>query len=120
MPYDREEQRKKAMELAKPLHVDPRTKIDKTIEYALNELKEYEQHVRKAHSEMNGNVIQAHAGESFIKTLDNFVSSATFLIQKDYSEEELNQMPASVHKDVIASQEVRAKLLRNIANKYNL
>ncbi|GAK41945.1 hypothetical protein TCA2_4437 [Paenibacillus sp. TCA20] len=120
MPYDREEQRKKAMELSKPLHIDPRKTIDKAIEYALNELKEYEQHMQKSHSELSNNVICAHVDKSFMKVLDNLVTTATFLIEKDYSEEELNEMPAAVHKDVVASQQVRAELLRKIAKKYNL
>lgn len=120
MTYCREEARRKALEMIRPLRPDLQSQLSRAIDYALEELRDLERQMQQLNDKLQENVIYAQLKPPIMESLSVFSANAAYLIQKTYTEEELTQLPTDVYNEVVEAQRKRAGLLRAIASKYNL
>lgn len=93
--------------------------FQQSIQFALDEVNEMEQEFnqfiqRVSHLE----VFQEFLKHSLIDNFDKVSSNLKYMITKNYTQEEKDNMPFEVLQQVQSTQEKRMRLLQNIARKY--
>jgi hypothetical protein len=122
--YDKEKQKQKVLEMLRELSHDEmqytkKQNFERAITFALDEVVELEQQFnhflnRVSHLE----VFQTIMKEPLTQEMNKSISNLRYLIEKNYTKEEKEQMPEDVFNQVQATQERRIDLLRNIARRY--
>ncbi|WP_067923885.1 hypothetical protein [Alicyclobacillus shizuokensis] len=122
--YDKEVERQKAYAfVSKNLQLeedlDKKQKFQRAIDFAMDEVAEFEQLLedfkkRVGHLHVYRLILAPH----FEEFMQHSLKSLRTLIEKNYTQEELDQMPESVYNQVVEIQKKRVELLRNIAKTY--
>jgi superfamily II DNA or RNA helicase len=124
MSWDRESERKKAYELVEQSlilesQMSKKEKIQRTIEIAKDELKELDEKLHEFLKSVDHlHVFNELLRKPFEQYITHMIQQATYMIEKDYSQEELEQMPENVYNQVVEVQKKRAEILKKIAKSY--
>ncbi|OXB94865.1 hypothetical protein [Parageobacillus galactosidasius] len=124
MSYDPQQEKQKIYEVLSQFQeheqqMEKRKYLKMSITLALDELEEFEQLYRRFLKEVGHLVVyQEIIKDPLVRNMENLLRDLRFLIEKNYTKEELEQVPSDVYQQIIQSQKQRAELLKKIARKY--
>jgi NifB/MoaA-like Fe-S oxidoreductase len=124
MSYDPQQEKQKIYEILSQFQeheqqMEKRKYLKMSIALALDELEEFEQLYRRFLKEVGHLVVyQEIIKDPLVRNMENLLRDLRFLIEKNYTKEELEQVPSDVYQQIIQSQKQRAELLKKIARKY--
>jgi hypothetical protein len=124
MSYDPQQEKLKIYEILSQFQeheqqMEKRKYLKMSIALALDELEEFEQLYRRFLKEVKHLVIyQELIKDPLVRNMENLLRDLRFLIEKNYTKEELEQVPTDVYQQIVQSQKQRAELLKKIAKKY--
>jgi polyribonucleotide nucleotidyltransferase len=124
MSYDRELERQKAYEfveksLGLEANLSKQEKVLRAIEFAKDELHELDQELHKFLESVNHlHVFNELLRKPFEQYIKSMIQQATYMLEKDYTQEELDQMPEHVYEQVVEVQKKRVEVLKKIARTY--
>lgn len=124
MSYDPQQEKQKIYQILSQFQeheqqMDKRKYLRMSIDLALDELREFEQLYHRFLEEIKHLVIyQEIIKDPLVRNMEHLLRDLRYLIEKNYTKEELEKMPADVYQQVVQSQKLRAELLKKIAKKY--
>ncbi|SFJ63819.1 hypothetical protein SAMN02799624_05303 [Paenibacillus sp. UNC496MF] len=124
MSYYRESERQRAYELVgqsigMESDISKQEKVQRAIEFAKDELVELDQELQKFMEKVRHlHVFDALIRHPFEAHVDSLKQQAIYLLEKDYTQEELDQMPEHVFDTVVVVQKKRVEVLKAIARTY--
>lgn len=91
----------------------------RAVSFATDEVLEFEQLFNKFISDVSHlEVFQDSIKEPLTKDMGKMIHNLKYLIEKNYTAEDKEKMPAEVLQQVRASQEKRINLLKKVARRY--
>lgn len=91
----------------------------RAVSFATDEVLEFEQLFNKFISDVSHlEVFQDSIKEPLTKDMGKMIHNLKYLIEKNYTAEDKEKMPAEVLQQVRASQEKRITLLKKVARRY--
>ena len=124
MSYDPQQEKQKIYEILSQFQeherqMEKRKYLKMSIELALDELEEFEKIYRRFLKEVQHLVVyQEIIQDPLVRNMENLLRDLRFLIEKNYTKEELDKVPTDVYQQIVQSQKQRAELLKKIAKKY--
>lgn len=122
--YDKQKEREAALKIINTLYQDEmqnarKQNFQRAIDIAVDEITEIEQAYQAflkqvEHLELFKEVIQ----EPLHKDVTRMTQNLKYMIEKNYTQEELNRMPEHVREQVRTTQDRRVELLKKVAKKY--
>lgn len=122
--YNKEKEKERILQMLKDTsqYEVKYTKEDnflRAIEFALDEVREFEEEYNKFISRVSHlQVFQDVVKEPLTKSMGKWVQNLKYLIEKNYTKEDREKMPADVLKQVKSTQDRRINLLKNVARTY--
>lgn len=124
MAFDREIERKKAQDFISHSFIAPASnaeRISRAKELAEEELLEFRDILLKNLSQLEHLTIYADLiKETLFPNFNEIMDYAHFFIKKEYTQNELDEMPDDVYARIVQSSKKRAEFLRTISKKYNI
>jgi hypothetical protein len=124
MSYDAQQEKQRLYDLLSPV-ADQEKQLTKkhlfniSVGIALDEIDEFEKEYKKFLEKVNHlQVYQEVIKQPLVNNMDKIIRDLRFLIEKNYTEEELEKMPADVYEQVVKSQKQRVEILKKVANIY--
>jgi predicted ATP-dependent protease len=124
MSYDPNQEKEKIYEWLSQFRdyekqIEKKQYIQRSIQLALEEMDEFEQLYQQfLRSVQHLVVYQSLIRDPLATNMDHMIKSIRFLIEKNYTKEELDRVPEDVYQQIIKSQKQRADLLKAIATRY--
>lgn len=122
--FDPNKEKQRVYEMLSEAHVENKHFTKKelfkdSIHFALSEYKELATQYNIFFKSVDHLVIFNHElKDEVVKNTVNMLRELRFLIEKDYTKEELENMPTTVYDQVLQTQKKRADLLKKIAEVY--
>jgi hypothetical protein len=122
--WDRETERQKAYDfvvqsMTMQTDLTKQEKIEKAIGIAKEELVEVDEKLASFLESVNHlHVFKELLEKPFIQYITQMKQQANYMLEKNYSKEELDQMPESVFNQVTEVQKKRVEILKKIAKTY--
>jgi len=126
MPWDLEQERMKAFQFVEKSYEQEKQglkklKLQQTINIAKDEISEINQEFQSfLHKVEHLVVFQELFSEPIKALMQQMLESSCYFLEKNYSKDEINEMPDDVYRQVAASQERRKEVLKKLALKYQL
>lgn len=122
--YDQELEKSKIRELLTSsshgeLTYTQEENFKRAISLALDEVNDFENLFNKFVTDVSHlEVFQESIKEPLTKDMSKMIQNLKYLIEKNYTKEERENMPEDVLRQVSATQEKRVSLLRRVARRY--
>jgi hypothetical protein len=124
MSFNREEERKKAYEfveqsLGHEVNMTKREMVQRAISIAMDELDELDAELHKflervQHLHVFSDLIK----QPFLQQVNSMLQQAKYMMEKEYTQEELDAMPEQVYNQIVEIQKKRVEVLKKIAKSY--
>ncbi len=122
--YDKEQMKSKVFDLLKDathheMKFSKQENFERAISLAIDEILEFESIYNRFITDASHLEVFQHSIKGPLETdVNNMISHLKYMVEKNYTKEEVNKMPEEVLKQVRATQEKRIHLLKNVARRY--